>query len=165
MPLLLCAAVAQSTSSVSVHCSERACQIASPGAAWTARATFNDTVNASGWGVLHVESNAQATDEDQAFAAGFAEGYVTVERTMQHHHTFMAATFGNDSQALALATKFVGDNDEYVKRQIAKPPDPAIVPGQPTAEQLRSWTLERHDSPMVERAIEQMPAHERPNAY
>jgi hypothetical protein len=56
--LFLCAA-AVDAASVSVLCSKRSCRVVPSESPWTARATFNDTVNASGWGTIVVESNAE----------------------------------------------------------------------------------------------------------
>jgi hypothetical protein len=114
-------------STILLHCVERACVTVPVGSAnWTARAVYNETVAATGWGSLTVSTNAQAPDDDQAFAAGFAESAVTWQRTLDHHRTFMQATLQNDSHAHAVAVDFVTKNDEYVRQQLASPPGGAL---------------------------------------
>ena len=112
-------------SSIVVHCSavRKTCTtVTDPGADWTAKASYNETVEAIGWGTLDVTTNADENDDDQAFAAGFAESALTWERTSQHRHTFMEATFANDSKSYDAATQFVLANDQWVLEQLKAPP-------------------------------------------
>lgn len=120
--LLVIAAVAAAdrTTSVAVHCVQRTCTTVSSGShLWTAKATYNESVERLGWGTLEVFSNAAASDEDQAFAAGYAESMVTFQRTLDHHKTFMEATFKGDNHSHSLAIDFVTKNDAYVRDQTA----------------------------------------------
>ena len=42
-----------------------------------AQATFEDGLLTTGWGILNIKSNGTYPDEQQAFAAGMAEGFLT----------------------------------------------------------------------------------------
>jgi hypothetical protein len=44
---------------------------------WTARGACDLGVNETGWAVLRVSSSSSSSDDVQAFAAGFVEGYLT----------------------------------------------------------------------------------------
>jgi hypothetical protein len=44
---------------------------------WTARGACDLAVNETGWAVLRVSSSSSSSDDIQAFAAGFVEGYLT----------------------------------------------------------------------------------------
>ena len=110
---------AAATSTTLVHCSQRACKIVPSGSrAWTAKVSYNESVEAIGWGSIDVTSNAAEADEDQAFAAGFAESVVTLARTIDHHKTFMEATFKGDNKSYAIAKYFVTKNDDFVRTQV-----------------------------------------------
>lgn len=111
------------STAIVLHCNNRTCKSVPAGSAeWTARASYNDSVEAIGWGSLEVVSNGKMADEDQAFAAGWAEGAVTWQRIIDHHRSFMEATFKNDSASYKTAVDFVTKNDEYVRTQVAASP-------------------------------------------
>jgi hypothetical protein len=105
-----------------VRCVNRTCTEV-PDKTWTARASFNDTANTTGWGTITVSSSGAAADMDQAFAAGFAEAAITWRRTLDHHRSFMAATFANDTASRDLAVSFITDNDRYVLGKLATETD------------------------------------------
>lgn len=48
-----------------------------------ANVTFADAINETGWSFLHVTTSAAATNYEQAYAAGYAEGYITQHRIYQ----------------------------------------------------------------------------------
>ena len=53
-------------------------------------AKFTDSeTHSSNFGQLFVETNGTLSDDYQGFAAGFAEGYLTAERTFQHAYNMM----------------------------------------------------------------------------
>lgn len=49
-----------------------------------ATVTFNDTVQTTGWAHLQVKTDPSFKDADQMFGAGYAEGYATHLRMLQH---------------------------------------------------------------------------------
>lgn len=56
-----------------------------------ARATYVDAaLTPSNFGKLRVATAAGAPDRDQAYAAGFAEGWLTAARIHDHHHNLHA---------------------------------------------------------------------------
>jgi hypothetical protein len=48
-----------------------------------ANATFADAVNETGWAFLNVTTNSLYDNYDQAYAAGFVEGYISQHRIYQ----------------------------------------------------------------------------------
>jgi hypothetical protein len=46
----------------------------------TAVADYNATLSTTGWDVINLESNGAASDQDQAYAAGYLNGYLTSAR-------------------------------------------------------------------------------------
>ncbi|XP_013135556.1 PREDICTED: putative phospholipase B-like 2 isoform X4 [Papilio polytes] len=49
-----------------------------------ARATFKNEINSTGWAFLEVHTSKDVTDEQQAYAAGFIEGYLTRDLIWMH---------------------------------------------------------------------------------
>ncbi|KPJ17049.1 Putative phospholipase B-like 2 [Papilio machaon] len=49
-----------------------------------ARATFRNEINSTGWAFLEVHTSKDVTDEQQAYAAGFIEGYLTRDLIWMH---------------------------------------------------------------------------------
>lgn len=75
----------------------------------------------TGWGFLEVHSSSNFTDELQAFAAGYVEGALTVERTFQ----FVSNAFvGSQSYEGALG-QYLTDQLAYVKAQVEGNPGDA----------------------------------------
>jgi hypothetical protein len=56
-----------------------------------------------------VVTSAAHADADQAFAAGFLEGYLTAERIMDHHHNLYAYFTGTLNVSLAKPMAWCGD--------------------------------------------------------
>jgi hypothetical protein len=70
----------------------KACHINGSAAA-AAVVTYSPSYNATGWDVLDITSYQTASDAEQAFSAGYGEGYVTAERISQHYRNLMALHF------------------------------------------------------------------------
>ena len=103
--ILLCAAAAAATQSpppvgantasitLRVSCPDlKSCDINGPAAA-AAVVTYTPAYNTTGWDVVDVTSFASAPDAEQAFAAGYGEGYATAEKIGQHYRNLMATHF------------------------------------------------------------------------
>ena len=85
----------------------------SPLVAW---GYFNDTINTTGWSFLSITTNISATDEEQAYAAGYLEGKLTVQRIWQYIANVLNSETGY-SHALA---KYVDENNAWVSEQGAQ---------------------------------------------
>ena len=90
---------------------------------WSARATFNESNNQTGWSTLTVEAvdAEEAADNVQAFAAGFIEGRLTanlIDLEWVNLQIIISAR----------AKKFVQENTQWVRSQIqVHPEDPYWV--------------------------------------
>lgn len=79
--------------------------------------TFNDSIPLTGWATLEVHTSSWGglyTDEVQAYAAGYVEGAVTVQREFEYiTNAYSNQTFGNGLDA------FIKANFDWVKKQVA----------------------------------------------
>jgi hypothetical protein len=92
------------------------------GAPYVATATFSDATNhSSNFGVLEIQTSSTASDNDQMFAAGFAEGYLTAERIFQHYNNMMCQVDCSGSVPVELSNFFV-EQDAWARRQVAANP-------------------------------------------
>eukprot|EP00656_Telonema_subtile_P008417 TRINITY_DN1392_c0_g1_i1.p1 TRINITY_DN1392_c0_g1~~TRINITY_DN1392_c0_g1_i1.p1 ORF type:complete len:578 (-),score=100.78 TRINITY_DN1392_c0_g1_i1:111-1844(-) len=93
----------------------------------TAWGTFVDgAVTPSNFGSLSLQSSPNASDVDQMYAIGFAEGYLTQHRIYQEvlnlrepvlvHYGKLPSTDPKDFPPL---TQFLNDNDQYVREMVA----------------------------------------------
>jgi hypothetical protein len=63
---------------------------------WVASAAFEDGVNTTGWGVLHVETSAAWPSSVQGYAAGLLEGYLTSESIYSAFLNFISVFYGTN---------------------------------------------------------------------
>ncbi|GIQ82115.1 phospholipase B-like protein [Kipferlia bialata] len=56
---------------------------------------FSDDLETTGWTHIWVQTNAANLDADQAYAAGYVEGWLTEERMTQHWVNYMHVFLGN----------------------------------------------------------------------
>ncbi|RYG55877.1 hypothetical protein EON66_04245, partial [archaeon] len=82
-------------------------------AATVAWGGFNDSIAAVGWATLELHTAAAFANADQAFAAGYLEGALTVDRTWE----FVNNAFGLEPFDEAV-TGFLVSNFEYIGRQV-----------------------------------------------
>ncbi|XP_045537753.1 putative phospholipase B-like 2 isoform X4 [Papilio machaon] len=72
-----------------------------------ARATFRNEINSTGWAFLEVHTSKDVTDEQQAYAAGFIEGYLTRDLIWMHWQNMLKGWINMlgdlDDLALSLA--------------------------------------------------------------
>jgi len=64
------------------------------GAAW---GTYDESMDAEGFGKLYINTGSQFSDNQQAFAAGYLEGYLTHVRIVQHYNNLLQVFFKNGS--------------------------------------------------------------------
>jgi hypothetical protein len=82
-----------------------------------ARAQFKDTLARDGWSHLDVVSFSQCSDDMQAFAAGFAEGFVTAALTAAHARNIVAewrSAEDDRSFPTASVTQWLMHNVDYM---------------------------------------------------
>ena len=86
---------------------------------FVAFATFTDSeTHSSNFGQLFVESNGNFSDDNQGFAAGFAEGYLTAERTFQHAYNMMCQV-DCSGKAPPEVAKFFEEQNAWIRSEIA----------------------------------------------
>jgi hypothetical protein len=91
-----------------------------PAASWTARAQLTDETNVTGWASLTLESNAQAADSLQAYAAGYVEGALTAPLINLNWQNMRSQTEKSDK-----TVAFIQDNVAWIRGQVtANPADP-----------------------------------------
>jgi hypothetical protein len=82
-------------------------------------ATFTDSeTHSSNFGQLFVETNGTLSDDYQGFAAGFAEGYLTAERTFQHAYNMMCQVDCSGTAPPEVAT-FFEEQNAWIRSEIA----------------------------------------------
>ncbi|EFC45509.1 predicted protein [Naegleria gruberi] len=83
-----------------------------------AQVHYEQTVNKTGWATLSLSTNPDHSDEEQAFAAGFIEGFTTGELMQEYWTGYKQYTF-DDSQNKQL-NAFLDGNFRFMKRKIAE---------------------------------------------
>ena len=85
-------------------------------------ARFSDAVeHQSNFGTLYVKTSSSFSDDDQMFAAGFAEGYLNAERIYQHFFNMKCQVDCSGKQPEDVAN-FFSKQDTWVRSQVAKNP-------------------------------------------
>jgi len=70
---------------------------ASPGVARAvATGSFQNRLLSIGWGILNIETSSTYTDDDQAFAAGMAEGFLTAHHIYAAQQNLYPTVFGKN---------------------------------------------------------------------
>jgi hypothetical protein len=82
---------------------------------------YNDDVDTTGWGYLHVESNPTLDGSDQYYAAGFLEGVFTASRIFQSKVNSIASSFTNGTVPQSVYTWMTNQN-AWVDQQIEENP-------------------------------------------
>ena len=81
----------------------------------------DDQVTATGWSYLHVESDPTLPSDEQAYAAGFAEGYLTAARIAQSYTNTIAGGFTNGTIPTSVYT-FIETQQQWVYAQYQADP-------------------------------------------
>ena len=85
------------------------------GVAW---GNFEESINATGWGRLFVTTNANNTDEQQGYAAGYLEAALTPQLIYYYHlNTKDYLLFDEEQPGI---DKWLTENDAWARAQIAK---------------------------------------------
>ncbi|KAK7862395.1 hypothetical protein R5R35_004170 [Gryllus longicercus] len=85
---------------------------------WVAKAIFDNQINKTGWSFLELQSNGQATDEDQVYAAGVLEGYVTSELIYEHWFNTMKGFCDGREKTCRRIQKYLDKNNQWIKANI-----------------------------------------------
>lgn len=72
-----------------------------------ASGTFEDDLLTKGWGILNIETNGVAPDDDQAFAAGMVEGFLTARHIYTAQQNLYPSVFGANVTGLEGVSKEV----------------------------------------------------------
>ncbi|GBG25254.1 Phospholipase B [Hondaea fermentalgiana] len=86
------------------------------GVAW---ASFEDGLNKTGWGVFKVHTNASFADDDQAYAAGMLEGYLTAPHIFTTARDVVQAIFKADTLPPKVRD-FMEKQDAWTRASIKK---------------------------------------------
>ena len=84
-------------------------------------AFYDDEIATTGWSYLHVESDHNAPSNTQAYAAGFAEGYLTAKRIVQSLPNVIQSSFANNTVP-ANVYAWMAQQQQWVSAQAAANP-------------------------------------------
>ena len=81
--------------------------------------TFENTLQKTGWGILNVETNKNYQDNNQAYAAGILEGFLTAADIENTFYNLAPNIFGNATKAPSQETQnFLNQQERYWKDSI-----------------------------------------------
>ncbi|CAH2044861.1 unnamed protein product, partial [Iphiclides podalirius] len=83
-----------------------------------ARATYKNEINQTGWAFLEVHTSQDCSDEKQAFAAGFIEGFLTRDLIWMHWQNMLKGYCYNKTVLCGLIEEFLDKNEEYIARMV-----------------------------------------------
>ncbi|XP_047512871.1 putative phospholipase B-like 2 [Pieris napi] len=90
-----------------------------------ARATYTNDVNSTGWAFLELHTSPDASDEKQAYAAGFLEGFLTRDLIWMHWQNMLKGYCYNRIDVCGLIEEYVDINEHYIADMIhTHPNDP-----------------------------------------
>ncbi|KAM3959356.1 putative phospholipase B-like 2 isoform 1-T2 [Aphomia sociella] len=90
-----------------------------------AKATYRNEINATGWAYLELHTSADSSDEKQAYAAGYLEGFLTRDLIWMHWQNMLKGYCYNKTDVCGLIEDFVDKNEVYISSMIKKyPKDP-----------------------------------------
>ncbi|XP_038207015.1 putative phospholipase B-like 2 [Zerene cesonia] len=88
-----------------------------------ARATYSNEINSTGWAFLELHTTPDSSDEKQAYAAGFLEGYLTRDLIWMHWQNMLKGYCYNKTDVCGLIEDYVDKNEEYLADMINSYPD------------------------------------------
>ncbi|XP_013170935.1 PREDICTED: putative phospholipase B-like 2 isoform X1 [Papilio xuthus] len=83
-----------------------------------ARATFKNEINSTGWAFLELHTSKDVTDEQQAYAAGFIEGYLTRDLIWMHWQNMLKGYCYNKTDLCGLIEEFIEKNENYIASMV-----------------------------------------------
>ncbi|KAL4710855.1 hypothetical protein ACJJTC_012947 [Scirpophaga incertulas] len=92
---------------------------------YVAKATYNNDINNTGWAYLELHTSEDSNDEQQAYAAGYLEGFLTRDLIWMHWNNVLKGFCFNKTDVCGMIEEFVDKNEEYLSTMIEKhPQDP-----------------------------------------
>ncbi|CAG9789569.1 unnamed protein product [Diatraea saccharalis] len=88
-----------------------------------ARATYNNEINSTGWAYLELHTNGDSPDEQQAYAAGYLEGFLTRDLIWMHWQNVLKGYCYNKTDVCGLIEAFVDKNEHYIYSMVNKYPE------------------------------------------
>lgn len=85
--------------------------------------TYNDTIETTGWGVLHLETNPSYPDPIQAYAAGYLEGALTQPRIYEMYENLLEYFFPNETAVPDDIQSWFMSQDAWMRSMIGSNPD------------------------------------------
>ncbi|KAL0868828.1 hypothetical protein ABMA27_007189 [Loxostege sticticalis] len=90
-----------------------------------AKATFSNEVNNTGWAFLELHTSGDSSDEQQAYAAGYLEGFLTRDLIWMHWQNVLKGYCYNKTDVCGLIEEFVDKNEAYIASMVAQHPHDA----------------------------------------
>ncbi|RVE52351.1 hypothetical protein evm_002989 [Chilo suppressalis] len=88
-----------------------------------ARATYSNEVNSTGWAFLELHTTEDSPDEQQAYAAGYLEGFLTRDLIWMHWQNVLKGYCYNKTDVCGLIEAFVDKNEAYITSMVDKYPN------------------------------------------
>lgn len=88
-----------------------------------ARATYSNEINTTGWAFLELHTSADSSDEKQAYAAGYLEGFLTRDLIWMHWQNMLKGYCYNKTDVCGLIEQYIDTNEEYIADMIHKNAD------------------------------------------
>ncbi|XP_052756530.1 putative phospholipase B-like 2 [Galleria mellonella] len=88
-----------------------------------AKATYRNEINNTGWAYLELHTSADSSDEKQAYAAGYLEGFLTRDLIWMHWQNMLKGYCYNKTDVCGLIEDFVDKNEAYISSMVQKNPN------------------------------------------
>ena len=91
---------------------------------WDAYATFNDSLNESGWGRLNIRANPKSSSKDQMFCMGYIDTAISASRVYEAYKLYREENNAKGAWPKGWEN-WINQNIEYINKQIqVNPQDP-----------------------------------------
>jgi hypothetical protein len=84
--------------------------------------TYNDTMDTTGWGILHIETNTNFEDTIQAYGAGYLEAAFTQTRVYQMYENLFDFYFPNETDVPENIQNWFTLQDSWMRQMIQSNP-------------------------------------------
>lgn len=90
---------------------------------YIARALYSNEINSTGWAFLELQTSEKYSDERQAYAAGYLEGFLTRDLVWMHWQNMLKGYCYNKTDVCGLIEEFIDKNEKYITEMVSKHPD------------------------------------------
>ncbi|XP_049878253.1 putative phospholipase B-like 2 [Pectinophora gossypiella] len=90
---------------------------------FVAKATYSNEINQTGWAFLELHTCRDCSDEKQAYAAGYLEGYLTQDLIWMHWQNMLKGYCYNKTDVCGLIEEYIDKNEDYIAEMVQKHPD------------------------------------------